>query len=200
METKKDLSWSTIYRHWNMATLGLPEIHGLPQCLKIPVSGPLYGPIYHFNWIKVGNEEPSVQENITTLSSSWLDVGTQWSKGTLHTAAFLTSCKTGEEAAAVWLHAFSLSLIRDTLCGCKIYGTKKSVINILTASSEILPQTWGYWHHNSKDFFPSFYIPYDLFEESQLLSVPVLVKLAAINASLVMTHYTPVEYKNEHNP
>ena len=44
-------------------------------------------------------------------------------------------------------------------------------------------------------FFPEFYIPMELFWEDKKLSVSALVKLAALNAAVVIGNYTPVEYK-----
>ena len=41
----------------------------------------------------------------------------------------------------------------------------------------------------------AFYIPMELFWEDKKLSVSALVKLAALNAAVVIGNYTPVEYK-----
>ena len=46
-----------------------------------------------------------------------------------------------------------------------------------------------------REFFPEFYIPMELFWEDKKLSVSALVKLAALNAAVVIGNYTPVEYK-----
>ena len=47
----------------------------------------------------------------------------------------------------------------------------------------------------AREFFPEFYIPMELFWEDKKLSVSALVKLAALNAAVVIGNYTPVEYK-----
>ena len=59
----------------------------------------------------------------------------------------------------------------------------------------VFARKYGYWHSNSREFFPEFYIPMELFWEDKKLSVSALVKLAALNAAVVIGNYTPVEYK-----
>ena len=62
-------------------------------------------------------------------------------------------------------------------------------------AAPVFARKYGYWHSNSREFFPEFYIPMELFWEDKKLSVSALVKLAALNAAVVIGNYTPVEYK-----
>lgn len=137
-------------------------------------------------------EEEAVQEDLKILASGYPEVGTSWSRGTIKTASLLADCETEEEFAAVWLSAFALSLTRK---GGEWDTTKRNAAIIEQEACSIVTKRHGYWHASSRDFFPVFYIPTNLFWESKDLSAATLVELAAINAALVMAHFIPVEYK-----
>ena len=110
-----------------------------------------------------------------------MEIEAGWSKGTIRTAALLCSCEKEEEFAAVWICAFVLSL--------------RNAFNLEYEAAPVFARKYGYWHSNSREFFPEFYIPMELFWEDKKLSVSALVKLAALNAAVVIGNYTPVEYK-----
>ena len=94
--------------------------------------------------------------------------------------------------AAVWICAFVLSLTRGRSGGDE---THRNAFNLEYEAAPVFARKYGYWHSNSREFFPEFYIPMELFWEDKKLSVSALVKLAALNAAVVIGNYTPVEYK-----
>ena len=101
-----------------------------------------------------------------------MEIEAGWSKGTIRTAALLCSCEKEEEFAA-----------------------HRNAFNLEYEAAPVFARKYGYWHSNSREFFPEFYIPMELFWEDKKLSVSALVKLAALNAAVVIGNYTPVEYK-----
>ena len=98
----------------------------------------------------------------------------------------LCSCEKEEEFATVWICAFVLSLTRGRSGGD---GTHRNAFNLEYEAAPVFARKYGYWHSNSREFFP------ELFWEDKKLSVSALVKLAALNAAVVIGNYTPVEYK-----
>ena len=192
MNKNDTATWRQIYDDWNWAVRDFPELRSLSCCMKINITQPQYGPVYHFDWVAKGTEEEAVQEDLKILASGYPEVGTAWSRGTIKTASLLADCETEEEFAAVWLSAFALSLTRK---GGGWDTTKRNAAIIEQEACSIVTKKHGYWHASSRDFFPAFYIPTNLFWESKDLSAATLVELAAINAALVMAHFTPVEYK-----
>lgn len=121
-----------------------------------------------------------------------MEIEAGWSKGTIRTAALLCSCEKEEEFAAVWICEFVLSLTRGRSGGDE---THRNAFNLEYEVAPVFARKYGYWYSNSREFFPEFYIPMELFWEDKKLSVSALVKLAALNAAVVIGNYTPVEYK-----
>ncbi len=188
--------WNDIYRDWKIETRKFPELCGQLRYLSVNISKPQYGQCYFFDWVPKIDEENAIQAGVTALASGWPEVGTSWSKGTIKTASLLASCETEEECAAVWLCSFALSLLRHETDRCETY---RNALHLEHEACAVFARKYGYWHSSSRDLLPESYIPANLLWESKDLSVSTLVELAAINAALVMTHYTPVEYKRVWN-
>lgn len=192
MNREQIVKWKDIYSWWKAAIIIFSEIQGSIRCLRVDISEPKYGPICYYDWVKKDNEEATVKAGVAALASRWSELDSPWSKGTINTVSMLASCEAEEEFAAIWLCAFSLTLLRR---GLDRSGTRKNAACIERESCAVFARKYGYWHHSSRDFFPEFYIPDGLLWESEDLSVLSLVELAAVNASLVMSHFTPIEYK-----
>ncbi len=192
MKNEKELPWEEIYHLWQLAMTKYPELKDPNLCQRRLFSEPRFGPIYHFNWVNKNNMEAAIQEDLRILASAWPEIGSQWSKGTIMTAALLASCETEEELAAVWLSAFARSWLGR---GYPTNTTEHNLSNISEKARFVFAPRYGYWHHNSSDLFPEEYISRYLLYSCDELSAMSIVDLAAANASLVMTHYTPVEYE-----
>ncbi len=189
---KKDiLEWKDIYELWGYAISELPELHIQQPHLSVGFSEPKYGQVCYFNWARKGDEEKTVQSDLVTLSR-WQEIGENWSKGTIRTASILARCETDEERAAVWIAACMLSLTRS---GIAINTTIRNAHQIEHQARIYFTHKYGYWHTNSREFFPEFYIPNGLLWDGKELTAPTLIELAALNASMVLTHYTMIEYK-----
>ena len=187
-------NWEKIYGVWKIATLRFPELRGPLHYRSVNFSKPEYGPCYYFDWLTNGEEQMKIETSLKALASTWSDIPTNWSKGTIQTAALLTCCENEEELAAVWICAFALSLIRTRA----IKGeTQRNAVNLEHEACLLFVHDYGYWHSNSRDLFPEFYIPMDLFWDDKKFSMEELIEFAAMNAALVLAHYTPVEYKRE---
>lgn len=103
-------------------------------------------------------------------------------------------CESEEEMAAIWLCAFALAIERNSRNGDSL---SRLAAEIQYKACPLFAQKYGYWHHQSRDFFPEFYIKSGLLREENSISLPAFIELAVLNAALVMNHYTPVEYKNQ---
>ncbi len=192
MNRDNTVKWKDIYHIWQAAVRKYPELQNLPLYRSVAFSEPRFGPCFYFNWIKKEEEEKAIREDLAALASSWPEVGMNWSRGTVKTAGLLAFCETEEEAAAVWICAFALFLDRR---GGGRNTTTGNAYLLEREACGVFARKRGYWHTSSRDFFPDCYIPEGLLWERETLSVSTLVELAAINAAMVMTHYTPVEYK-----
>ena len=85
MNKNDKATWRQIYDDWNWAVRDFPELRSLSCCMKINITQPQYGPVYHFDWVAKGTEEEAVQEDLKILASGYPEVGTAWSRGTIKT-------------------------------------------------------------------------------------------------------------------
>ena len=192
MNKNDTMKWEDIYKVWKWEMCKFPVLSAQKYCLKTEISKPRFGPCYSFNWIEKEREKESIESDVAALTSGRMEIEAGWSKGTIRTAALLCSCEKEEEFAAVWICAFVLSLTRGRSGGDE---THRNAFNLEYEAAPVFARKYGYWHSNSREFFPEFYIPMELFWEDKKLSVSALVKLAALDAAVVIGNYTPVEYK-----
>ena len=192
MWVKRECKWEDIYQHWKFAARKYPELQGENKCLKIEINEPRFGQVYHYNWIDNSKKEQSIKKDISALASMYLDIGEEWSKGTIKTAGILSCCETEEEFAAVWICAFVTEIERNR---SEPTETLRNAMRIAYEAYNIFVSKCGNWHSASRMLFPESYIPISLFYDTKNMSFQTLVELAAINAALVLAHYTPVEYK-----
>lgn len=83
MNKNDKATWQQIYDDWNWAVRDFPELRSLSYCMKINITQPQYGPVYHFDWVAKETEEEAVQEDLKILASGYPEVGTSWSRGTI---------------------------------------------------------------------------------------------------------------------
>ena len=188
------LAWKELYAHWGIAIMKFPELQGNLDIRRVAIHEPKYGPVYFYNWVDKRNEEAAIREDVRKEASTWQEIGSEWSKGTLTTATLLASSKTPEELAAVWITAFALALQKRLKHHNALHHNAFMVVH---SASAVFAQRYGYWHHNSSNFFPEFYVPYSLLWDDVPLTQFVIVELAALNAAHVLAHFTPIEYIRE---
>lgn len=54
MNKNDKATWRQIYDDWNWAVRDFPELRSLSCCMKINITQPQYGPVYHFDWVAKG--------------------------------------------------------------------------------------------------------------------------------------------------
>lgn len=189
---EKTIDWQDLYDYWKRYSRYLPELQFPLQGKRIEINERIFGSVYHYNWLNKSKEEQEIEEDKRLITSTWIDPGNQWSRGTIHTAGLLMECETAEEMAAIWLCAFAHTIERNKNNRDSL---SRLAAEIQYKACPLFAQKYGYWHHQSRDFFPEFYIMSDLLWEENSISIPAFIELAVLNAALVMDHYTPVEYK-----
>ena len=184
--------WSSIYDYWKIAVSIFPELQKRYECIEAPVHRKAFGRLYYYDWCPADHIEEKLQETLLQFYESYCDIGGEWSKGAQHTACLLCLCQNVEEQAAVWINAFVLNLEQKNGITPE---TRRNLCTIQDCTLPVILKNYENWSAWSKNFFPEFYFPQELLYDKIDLSIPALLHLAAMNASMVLAHYRPVAYK-----
>ena len=186
------MDWRQIYAAWKESIQKYPELQGPLRCRKVIISKSARPQYY--DWVSKENEDIEITAIQNLLASGRPDADSPWSNGALRTAEFLIESASEEESSAILLRAFALTFIRAR---GNVNKTYRNAAIIEREAQNRLGLGQREWHPSSREFFPEFYIPYEVLFGGEEIRISALIELATMNAALVMQHYTPVAFINK---